>query len=194
MCAARGAGQPRRSSDDWHASRHALERRQHSNRSALVLAVALGGPDHNSEQAADRQLTSRSLASRKWPSPSRCSGRSSRLATTVRLRSSSPPWDRRSPRRLGRHSRRSGFIRRRTASILRSGLRTAKRDRDSGPAPSASRTSTCTSAARITTAVQGIPGETPAIVVGSAVNAPLSPTSRARVARELHRHRARNAR
>ncbi|AKV01833.1 Exonuclease SbcC [Labilithrix luteola] len=36
-----------------------------------------------------------------------------------------------------------------------------------------------------TTAVQGIPGETPAIVVGSAVNAPLSPTSRARVAREL---------
>lgn len=36
-----------------------------------------------------------------------------------------------------------------------------------------------------TTAIQGIPGETPALVVGSAVNAPLSPTSRARVAREL---------
>ena len=33
--------------------------------------------------------------------------------------------------------------------------------------------------------VQGIPGETPAIVVGSGVNAPLSPTTRARVAREL---------
>jgi lipopolysaccharide biosynthesis regulator YciM len=33
--------------------------------------------------------------------------------------------------------------------------------------------------------VQGIPGETPAIVVGSAVNAPLSPQTRARVAREL---------
>ena len=33
--------------------------------------------------------------------------------------------------------------------------------------------------------VQGIPGDTPAIVVGSGVNAPLSPTTRARVAREL---------
>ena len=33
--------------------------------------------------------------------------------------------------------------------------------------------------------VQGIPGETPAIVVGSQVNAPLSPTTRGRVAREL---------
>jgi cellulose synthase operon protein C len=33
--------------------------------------------------------------------------------------------------------------------------------------------------------VQGIAGETPAIVVGSGVNAPLSPTTRARVAREL---------
>lgn len=33
--------------------------------------------------------------------------------------------------------------------------------------------------------VQGIPGETPAVVVGSGVNAPLSPTTRARVAREL---------
>lgn len=33
--------------------------------------------------------------------------------------------------------------------------------------------------------VQGIPGETPAIVVGSGVNAPLSPTTRGRVAREL---------
>jgi cellulose synthase operon protein C len=33
--------------------------------------------------------------------------------------------------------------------------------------------------------VQGIPGETPAIIVGSGVNAPLSPTTRARVAREL---------
>ena len=33
--------------------------------------------------------------------------------------------------------------------------------------------------------VQGIPGETPGIVVGSGVNAPLSPTTRARVAREL---------
>jgi lipopolysaccharide biosynthesis regulator YciM len=33
--------------------------------------------------------------------------------------------------------------------------------------------------------VQGLPGETPAIVVGSGVNAPLSPTTRARVAREL---------
>jgi tetratricopeptide (TPR) repeat protein len=33
--------------------------------------------------------------------------------------------------------------------------------------------------------VQGIPGETPAIVVGSGVNAPLSPTTRARIAREL---------
>ncbi|MDF2696157.1 MAG: Exonuclease SbcC, partial [Labilithrix sp.] len=33
--------------------------------------------------------------------------------------------------------------------------------------------------------VHGIPGETPAIVVGSGVNAPLSPTTRARVAREL---------
>ena len=33
--------------------------------------------------------------------------------------------------------------------------------------------------------VQGIPGETPSIVVGSGVNAPLSPTTRARVAREL---------
>lgn len=33
--------------------------------------------------------------------------------------------------------------------------------------------------------VQGIPGETPAIVVGAAVNAPLSPTTRARVAREV---------
>ena len=33
--------------------------------------------------------------------------------------------------------------------------------------------------------MQGIPGETPAIVVGSGVNAPLSPTTRARVAREL---------
>ncbi|MBX3186980.1 MAG: hypothetical protein KF819_08195 [Labilithrix sp.] len=33
--------------------------------------------------------------------------------------------------------------------------------------------------------VQGIPGDTPAIVVGSGVNAPLSPATRARVAREL---------
>jgi tetratricopeptide (TPR) repeat protein len=33
--------------------------------------------------------------------------------------------------------------------------------------------------------VQGIPGDTPAIVVGSGVNAPLSPTMRARVAREV---------
>lgn len=33
--------------------------------------------------------------------------------------------------------------------------------------------------------VQGIPGETPAIVVGAGVNAPLGPTIRARVAREL---------
>lgn len=33
--------------------------------------------------------------------------------------------------------------------------------------------------------VQGIPGDPPAIVVGSGVNAPLSPTTRARVAREL---------
>ncbi|MBX3207876.1 MAG: tetratricopeptide repeat protein [Labilithrix sp.] len=33
--------------------------------------------------------------------------------------------------------------------------------------------------------VQGIAGDTPAIVVGSGVNAPLSPTTRARVAREL---------
>jgi hypothetical protein len=33
--------------------------------------------------------------------------------------------------------------------------------------------------------VQGIPGDTPGIVVGSAVNAPLSPATRARVAREL---------
>ena len=33
--------------------------------------------------------------------------------------------------------------------------------------------------------VQGIPGDTPAIIVGSGVNAPLSPTTRARVAREL---------
>ena len=33
--------------------------------------------------------------------------------------------------------------------------------------------------------VQGIPGDTPAVVVGSGVNAPLSPTTRARVAREL---------
>lgn len=33
--------------------------------------------------------------------------------------------------------------------------------------------------------IQGIPGETPALVVGSAVNAPLSPTTRARIAREL---------
>jgi hypothetical protein len=33
--------------------------------------------------------------------------------------------------------------------------------------------------------VQGIAGETPAIVVGSGVNAPLSPTTRSRVAREL---------
>jgi hypothetical protein len=33
--------------------------------------------------------------------------------------------------------------------------------------------------------VQGIPGDTPAIVVGAGVNAPLSPTTRARVAREL---------
>jgi hypothetical protein len=35
------------------------------------------------------------------------------------------------------------------------------------------------------TGVQGIPGETPAIVVGGAVNAPMSPAIRARVAREL---------
>ncbi|GEM_PF-359452 len=35
------------------------------------------------------------------------------------------------------------------------------------------------------TGVQGIAGDTPAIVVGSAVNAPLSPLTRARVAREL---------
>jgi hypothetical protein len=33
--------------------------------------------------------------------------------------------------------------------------------------------------------VQGIPGDTPAIVVGASVNAPLSPATRARVAREL---------
>jgi len=33
--------------------------------------------------------------------------------------------------------------------------------------------------------VQGIPGETPGLVVGSGINAPLSPTTRARVAREL---------
>jgi hypothetical protein len=33
--------------------------------------------------------------------------------------------------------------------------------------------------------VQGIAGETPAIVVGTGINAPLSPTTRARVAREL---------
>ncbi len=33
--------------------------------------------------------------------------------------------------------------------------------------------------------VQGIPGETPAIVVGAGVNAPLAPATRARVAREL---------
>lgn len=33
--------------------------------------------------------------------------------------------------------------------------------------------------------VQGIPGETPALVVGSSVNAPLSPATRGRVAREL---------
>jgi hypothetical protein len=33
--------------------------------------------------------------------------------------------------------------------------------------------------------VQGIPGETPAIVVGAGVNAPLAPLTRARVAREL---------
>ena len=33
--------------------------------------------------------------------------------------------------------------------------------------------------------VQGIPGDTPGIVVGSGVNAPLSPATRARVAREL---------
>lgn len=34
-------------------------------------------------------------------------------------------------------------------------------------------------------AVQGVPGEPPALVVGSSVNAPLSPAMRARVAREL---------
>jgi hypothetical protein len=34
--------------------------------------------------------------------------------------------------------------------------------------------------------VQGIPGDTPAIVVGAGVNAPLSPATRARVARELY--------
>jgi len=34
-------------------------------------------------------------------------------------------------------------------------------------------------------AVQGIPGETPALVVGTGVNAPLSPIARSRVAREL---------
>ncbi len=34
-------------------------------------------------------------------------------------------------------------------------------------------------------AVQGIPGETPALVVGAGVNAPLSPATRGRVAREL---------
>jgi tetratricopeptide (TPR) repeat protein len=34
-------------------------------------------------------------------------------------------------------------------------------------------------------AVQGIPGETPALVVGSGVNAPLTPIARARIAREL---------
>ena len=33
--------------------------------------------------------------------------------------------------------------------------------------------------------VQGVPGETPSLVVGSGVNAPLSPMTRARVAREL---------
>ncbi len=33
--------------------------------------------------------------------------------------------------------------------------------------------------------VQGIPGEVPAIVVGAAINAPLSPTARARIAREV---------
>jgi hypothetical protein len=33
--------------------------------------------------------------------------------------------------------------------------------------------------------VQGVPGEPPALVVGAGVNAPLAPTTRARVAREL---------